>query len=312
MQKKKTTHIYRNRQQRKQKSQEDQAIFQELETFTKTAWGREWVNSILESGRPYRMQRGIRYAQEDRVENLTVIPGELFATVQGTAPTPYRVKVQFKTIPEEGWKKIIDLIANKSIYLVRLLENKMPEELMDIFEDAGFSLFPPPAEELNATCSCPDQEVPCKHIAATTLYLGRVADFDPFILLKLRGKSKEDILSSLSLARSCGNRPIAQATKRIREQVNAAEFTFDDIPNIIAQDIENERFINNEPVNIGLRFASIGGNIDTLDNLGGIPSLENPEEFGSVLRELYLNVTKSMLNLAIQYESKKNGNGSSE
>ena len=169
MQKKKTTHIYRNRQQRKQKSQEVQAIFQELETFTKTAWGREWVNSILESGRPYRMQRGIRYAQEDRVENLTVIPGELFATVQGTAPTPYRVKVQFKTIPEEGWKKIIDLIANKSIYLVRLLENKMPEELMDIFEDAGFSLFPPPAEELNATCSCPDQEVPCKHIAATTL-----------------------------------------------------------------------------------------------------------------------------------------------
>jgi uncharacterized Zn finger protein len=162
---------------------------------------------------------------------------------------------------------------------------------------------------MKATCSCPDQEVPCKHIAATTLYLGRVVDYDPFLLLKLRGKSKEEILQSLSLARSCGNRPIAQATKRIREQFNAAEFTFDDIPNMIAQDLENNRFLSNDPINIGFRFAPVGSNVETLDSLGIIPSLEHPEEFGSVLRELYLNVTKSMFNLAMQYESKKNGNG---
>jgi uncharacterized Zn finger protein len=137
MQKKKSYQNNRNRQQKRQKSQEVLAIFEELKTFTRTAWGQEWVNSILESGRPYRMQRGVRYAQEDRVENLTVTPGTLFATVQGTAPTPYRVKVQFDIIPDDGWRKIIEIIANKSIYLIRLLENKMPEELMDLFEDAG-------------------------------------------------------------------------------------------------------------------------------------------------------------------------------
>ena len=106
----------KNYQERQKKRNEVQQIKEDLLNFAHSHWGHQWIESILKFGRPYRMQRGMRYAEENRIENLTVTPGQIFGTVQGTAPTPYRVKINFKTVPEEGWQKILDKIAKKVKY----------------------------------------------------------------------------------------------------------------------------------------------------------------------------------------------------
>ena len=123
------------------------------------------------------MERGVRYAQENRIDNLTISPGMIFSTVQGTAPTPYRVKINFTPITDEGWETLIEALSKKVGYLISMLENNMPEGIIQIFNKNGFPLFPPPTKELDASCSCPDKAIPCKHIAATILYIARVVDF---------------------------------------------------------------------------------------------------------------------------------------
>ncbi|TFH30946.1 MAG: hypothetical protein E4G98_01065 [Promethearchaeota archaeon] len=253
---------------------------------------------MLEYGRPFRMQRGIRYAQEERVSNITITPGMIFATVQGTAPTPYRVKVLFDTLSEPEWVLISNNIAEKAYYTIKLLENTIPDDFGTIFEEAGVELFPSRTSELNASCSCPDGAIPCKHIAATILYVARVFDFDPFLLLKLRGKDRVEILAMIKESRSCAKEPISISVKKIRKMVNIASTTFD-VPILPSQDVNPAAFIQpNSPYKIGFRFSKPGNDVNTLDSLGMAPNLEKPDEFVQVFRELYLNVTKKTYLLA--------------
>lgn len=277
---------------------EVQDIKKELHGFAKTRWGQKWVDSMLQFGRPFRMQRGIRYAQEERIANITISPGMIFATVQGTAPTPYRVKVLFDTIPEDVWYNISLKIAEKAYYTIKLLENTIPEDFEEIFEELGYDLFPRSTTNLNASCSCPDKEVPCKHIAATVLYVARVFDFDPFLLLKLRGKEREELLNIIKNARSCANEPISISVKKIREMVNIAEKKFD-VPILPAHEIEPSTFIQPKtPYKIGFRFVKPSSEIKTLETLNLAPNLEKPDQFYQIFRELYLTVSQKAYQMA--------------
>lgn len=55
-------------------------------------------------------------------------------------------------------------------------------------------------QDLATECSCPDWSNPCKHIAAVYYLLGEEFDRDPFLILKLRGMTREDLLGLLGTA----------------------------------------------------------------------------------------------------------------
>jgi len=298
---------YKNKSQfhdKRQKKNEINEIKQELMNFARTDWGQRWVKAILEYGRPYRMQRGLRYAEEDRISNLVITPGLIFTSVQGTAPTPYRVKVIFDVISEKGWSNIINQIVEKANYTIQLLENKMPMDFEEIFASNGFPLFPSATRNLNAKCSCPDSAVPCKHIAATILYIARVVDFDPFLLLKLRGKNKVEILNELQHARSCSNQPISKSIKNIREITNFSEDRFD-VPSIPISELQNKDFTKNQiPFKVGFHFKKPSDSFEILANLGNAPNSEYPELFNLVFSEIYSKISKKVYTQALESEKK--------
>ena len=66
----------------------------------------------------------------------------------------------------------------------------MPDDIEDVFAGVGLSLFPASAGELSLDCSCPDWEVPCKHLAATFYLLAESFDDDPFRILAWRGRPR--------------------------------------------------------------------------------------------------------------------------
>jgi uncharacterized Zn finger protein len=73
-----------------------------------------------------------------------------------------------------------------------------------VFAGQGLSLFPASAGELSMDCSCPDWEVPCKHLAAAFYLLAEAFDDDPFTILAWRGREREELLANLQAARSEG------------------------------------------------------------------------------------------------------------
>jgi uncharacterized Zn finger protein len=95
-------------------------------------------------------------------------------------------------------------MASKAVFSARLLSGEMPQNIEEAFSDSGISLFPKKKADLKTDCSCPDWSNPCKHIAAVYYLLAEQFDSDPFLIFKLRGRSKEDIVEALRSFRSAG------------------------------------------------------------------------------------------------------------
>jgi uncharacterized Zn finger protein len=131
------------------------------------------------------------------VLSLEVAPGVVTASVQGSRKTPYKVSVALPAFSELVWAKVEVTLAEQAIHSARLLAGEMPHDLEEVFLAAGAPLFPQRAKDLALSCSCPDWEVPCKHLAATFYLLAESFDDDPFAILLWRGRSRETLLNRL-------------------------------------------------------------------------------------------------------------------
>ena len=58
-----------------------------------------------------RLSRGRSYARSGQVLNLDIKPGRVDARVQGSAPAPYKVKIEIKPLSEKEWKRVADAMA---------------------------------------------------------------------------------------------------------------------------------------------------------------------------------------------------------
>ena len=275
---------------------EVEQIKKDLIRFANTSWGKQWIQSNLKIGRPFRMQRGIEYVKDERrIDNLSISSGQIFATVQGTAPTPYRVKIKFDPILEEGWAKILKKLANKIINLIELLDGSLPEDIIAIFDESEYSLFPDASQGFNATCSCPDTAIPCKHIAAVILYIARVLDYNPLLLLELRGKSKNEILNDLSLVQD------GKSTKGSEEvsTTKNGKFKFN-LPEVSIQDLsDKQKGSGIDDFSIGFKLKKPGKIIETLENLGVPQNIEN-KAFEIVLRAIYRTITSKIYESSLE------------
>ena len=92
----------------------------------------------------------------------------------------------------------------------------MPQDIEQVFQKVGLSLFPEKLHDLTTDCSCPDWSNPCKHIAAVYYLLGEEFDRDPFLIFKLRGLSREELLAQLGSVRE---QPSTRKTRRKAEPV---------------------------------------------------------------------------------------------
>jgi len=162
---------------------------QKLIGYASTWWGKTWIRSMLKYGRFYRMQRAINYANDNRISDVIIRKGEIFAQCQGTAPVPYRIKIKFQPLTSTQWDKIIMKMNSQAYFEASLLSGQMPININKIFVDVGVPLFPIPKKKINANCNCPDNENVCKHVAALILTLAKIFDYDPFKLLEYNART---------------------------------------------------------------------------------------------------------------------------
>lgn len=168
-------------------------------------WWSERFLAVLESlGVAGRLQRGQHYARRGQVVDLRVDAGSVTARVQGSRSTPYRVRLGVTAFGKREWAQVERALADRARYTATLLAGEMPEDIEDVFTTVGLSLFPADAGALSMDCSCPDWEVPCKHLAAVCYLLAESFDEDPFAILGWRGRAREDLLDNLRALRSDG------------------------------------------------------------------------------------------------------------
>ncbi|MFP4477121.1 MAG: SWIM zinc finger family protein [Desulfatibacillaceae bacterium] len=174
--------------------------------FGKNWWARRWVETLESFKIGSRLNRGRNYARKGQVLSINVDKGEVRAEVQGSRARPYVVTIKVRTLAEDKWKSLAKALTSQAFFAAKLLAGEMPENIEEAFSGVGLSLFPDKSGDLETDCSCPDWSNPCKHIAAVYYLLGEEFDRDPFLIFKLRGMAREDLVGLLGGNKSGGAR----------------------------------------------------------------------------------------------------------
>ena len=162
--------------------------------FGESWWARRWEEVLEDLDLGARLARGRSYARRGQVLSIDVEKGAVTAKVQGSRARPYRVEISVETLGGPDWKKLATALFQRPVFAAKLLAGQMPENIEDAFREAGLSLFPDRSDDLETACSCPDWSNPCKHVAAAYLLLGEEFDRDPFLIFRLRGAEREELL----------------------------------------------------------------------------------------------------------------------
>jgi uncharacterized Zn finger protein len=173
-------------------------------SFGRSWWARKWIEVLESFDLDSRLARGKHYARRGQVISIDIQKGKVAALVQGSRSHPYKVGLGVKLIPAAAWKRAVTAMASEAGFSARLLNGEMPRDIERAFESVKVSLFPAGLKELETHCTCPDWSNPCKHIAAVYYLLGEEFDRDPFLLFRLRGMEREELLEALGKSAGTG------------------------------------------------------------------------------------------------------------
>jgi len=180
-------------------------------SFGETWWAKRWIGVLESFHVGARLGRGRSYARRGQALSIDIEKGKVSAKVQGSRARPYNVTIKVKVIGMKEWKKLAQALSRKAVFAAKLLAGEMPERIEEAFHESGLSLFPDKRTDMTTDCSCPDWSNPCKHTAAVFYLLGEEFDRDPFLIFKLRGMDREELI------RLVGGRPSAKGSKGHKE-----------------------------------------------------------------------------------------------
>lgn len=142
-----------------------------------------------------------------RVKRLEVQPGLLQAQVVERENGVTLVEVRFPTLSDAQWETIIDALGSQAIFVAQLLTGDMPAEIEQVFTAAGSWLLPATAADVEQLytpaggVATPADGV-CRPLIAAYMQLGEMVTEDPWLLLRLRGRDREQVLAALQEKRN--------------------------------------------------------------------------------------------------------------
>ena len=174
--------------------------------FSKTWWGKRFIDALESFTDSARLGRGRSYARNGKIKSYEIKDGVITAKVRGSVnpyfgvykePT-YNTKIEIKAISRQDWSKAIAYLGSKASLIAKLLMNEVPDNIDEAFSELNLQLLPSNRRDFKTTCSCPDSSNPCKHIAGVYYLVASELDRDPFLLFELRGISRSTLQQELA------------------------------------------------------------------------------------------------------------------
>ncbi|WP_067549458.1 SWIM zinc finger family protein [Nocardia crassostreae] len=158
--------------------------------FSKTWWGRAFLEAIEDVADSGRLTRGRSYARTGQVISYRLEPGAVSAEVQGSQPRPFISVLALRQLRDERLDELVGLVRATPGMLGEIASGTLPHGLAPL-------LLPKTASELDFPCTCPDSGWPCKHVAAVCYVIAERLDERPGDLLTLRGIRLDTLIGSV-------------------------------------------------------------------------------------------------------------------
>jgi uncharacterized Zn finger protein len=168
-------------------------------TYGKTWWGLQWLNTLSNIDYDNRLPRGKSYANKGSVTKINIKGNRIEAKVAGSRPKPYNVDIILPPFFEPELGNFISQLAKKPTIISKLLNRELDPEVLTIAEDLGLKVFPKQWTDFKMQCSCPDWAVPCKHLAAVVYKVSAEIDNNPFLVFELHQVNLIEELNKLGI-----------------------------------------------------------------------------------------------------------------
>ena len=254
--------------------------------FGTSWWARRWIEALGPFGWNERLSRGRAYARGGRVVDVEVTPGLARARVQDSRPPASQVTIAVEPFDELTWSRVYGVIAGRALFAAKLLAGDLPIEVVDLCESVGAPLFPRREGELRADCTCPEWVNPCKHIVAVFHVLAAEFDRDPFLLFRLRGRTREELIAALRARRGA-------------EAPAAAEPDAPEPPEPLDSDPTRFWAVGPELARLEIEIGPPDVPGSVLKRLGRPPTWGAQDEFLGSLELLYRTASASIRDLAL-------------
>ncbi|GAF47454.1 SWIM zinc finger family protein [Rhodococcus wratislaviensis] len=162
-------------------------------TRGRTWWAQRWVDDVEQAALDSNTLKGGRvYARGGLVGPLTFAPGLVSADVH-TGEETLHVRIRVDQLDEREWGQVLATLASRSGHVAQLSGGTLPRELDDDLAAVDVSLVPS-MFDADATCTCEEWDVPCRHAAAVLYQAAWLLDDDPLLFFLLRGREGQEIL----------------------------------------------------------------------------------------------------------------------
>ena len=239
----------------------------QVKKFGSQWWAVRWLEAIEKFGPQKRVARGRSYARKGQIVDLQFEPGRISASVQGSREQPYTVAIFLDTMHEELQPDLIQELRQRPIFAATILGGELHPDIEQLFRKYKVSIFPTREEGNRSVCSCPDNQNPCKHIAAVYYTISLELERDPFLLLYLRGIPKDRIfISRQDLFRAEKTEPLPTEPSQFWKTPR--------LPNMDLMDPES---------------ASLNERPAVLRRLGSFPFWRGDQDFLKTLEQFYMS-----------------------
>lgn len=165
-----------------------------------TWWGRAWVRAFEEVAVDAADLGDARaLARSGRLGAVVVIAGMASVVVDARHDEALMAQVRVGRLDERSWEKFVVEASRESGHLAALESGTLPADLVEAADEAGAELLPGPAD-LETACECDAWAQPCTHALALLYQLAWHIDADPYVLLLLRGWTRESLVESVERA----------------------------------------------------------------------------------------------------------------
>jgi uncharacterized Zn finger protein len=159
-----------------------------------TWWGRAWVRSFEETVLDASdLVTARALARSGRLGAVMVLAGMSSVVVDRGSPTSVIAQLRVRQLDERAWQVFAEELGREAGFAAALDSGELPVELVEHADQAGVELVPGPAD-LETACECDAWAQPCVHALALVHQLAWHLDGDPWALLLLRGRTREQLL----------------------------------------------------------------------------------------------------------------------
>ncbi|OQA55080.1 MAG: hypothetical protein BWY45_02358 [Euryarchaeota archaeon ADurb.Bin294] len=168
----------------------------------KSWYARDFVRAMEAVAEKKRLARGLNCARNHEASRLVFKPGWIKIGISCSGYTIRDVDFSVTQFRQPEWDTLIKTIASDASLSGALVSGEFSEHFVDELRRVGIDLLPSIAQGFHYYCNCGDHHDPCIHKIAARYFVAEALDDDPWLLLYIRGKSRDDVLNAVRQVKS--------------------------------------------------------------------------------------------------------------